>query len=83
MRYTQPKIEDEGLPKFLERTAEKHNGERYKDLEKYLNMHLSIEKIRETFGGVHRRTLLNWISKDEKLSTIYAEHYKKTPNVAK
>ena len=62
--YRPPKIADEGLEKYLDRTADKHNGLYYTDFVRMLQAKngqpISTSSIAALFG-VDRRTIHKWV----------------------
>lgn len=68
--YKPPKITDEGLKSFLDRTADKHDGLKFVDLERMIKKGISISSMASLFG-VDRRTIQKWVAiyKDENADT--------------
>lgn len=64
--YKPPKIIDEGLKSFLDRTADKHDGLKFTDFERMIKRDISVSSMAALFG-VDRRTIQKWaaIYKDE------------------
>lgn len=67
MSWNPPKISDEGLKSYLDRTAEKHDGLDYSDFKRLLGYRERQHKGAVSISGMARlfrvdyRTLKNWI----------------------
>ena len=59
--YPKPKIQDEGLKAYLNRTADKHNGKRYKDFAEMIDKHINKTSMARLFG-VDTRTISKYIA---------------------
>ena len=67
MPWNPPKITDEGLKSYLDRTAEKHGGMRYADFKKMMQYRDKGSRAAVSINGVARlfqvdyRTIKKWI----------------------
>lgn len=67
MSWNPPKISDEGLKSYLNRTADKHDGLTYSDFKRLIGYRERQSKSAVSINGMARlfkvdyRTLKNWI----------------------